>query len=439
MENSVIEIYAKELQKFLENGSGPETIDIKQFSLLGLSVEDLSLAHLSALPLILELKKSKTPAELIKKSKIFLEVLIQNQEMKEEASLIGRFSKLCGLLTSTMASQELLDLIMQQALTEVKGETGSLMLLDEKKDSLSIKSAVGLSDEIIKATRIKIGEGIAGSVAKTGEPILFNEASRRKEIKRKEIKSAICLPLSVKEEIVGVLAVNRIKNTVSFNNKDLFVLSFLAKLAAATIINGNLQNEIKKGYLGTVKTLIAAVEAKDHYTRGHSEAVARYATAISREFGFGEEEAERLYIAGLLHDIGKIGIKEDILLKPGKLTREEYDVIKEHPMIGVKILGPAGFHPDVMKAVSSHHERPDGWGYPQGIKGNGIYLGAAIINVADTFDAMTSERPYRPALSIQEAVEELKRHSGTQFNKEVVEKFLMILTRKGVLKAIDRN
>jgi putative nucleotidyltransferase with HDIG domain len=429
MENSVIEVYAKELQKFLENGSGPETIDIKQFSLLGLSVEDLSLTHLSALPLILELKKSKTPAELIKKSRIFLEVLIQNQEMKEEASLIGRFSKLCGFLTSTMASQELLDLIMQQALTEVKGETGSLMLLDEKKGSLSIKSAVGLSDEIIKTTRIKIGEGIAGNVARTGEPILFNEAS-----KRKEIKSAICLPLSVKEEIVGVLAVNRIKNTVSFSNKDLFILSFLAKLAAATIINGNLQNEIKKGYLGTVKTLIAAVEAKDHYTRGHSEAVARYATTISKEFGFGEEEAERLYIAGLLHDIGKIGIKEDILLKPGKLTREEYDVIKEHPMIGAKILGPAGFHPDVMKAVSSHHERPDGWGYPQGIKGNGIYLGAAIINVADVFDAMTSERPYRPALSIQEAVEELKRHAGTQFNKEVVEKFLIILTRKGVLK-----
>ncbi|MEK9150371.1 MAG: HD domain-containing phosphohydrolase [Candidatus Desantisbacteria bacterium] len=427
MENSVVEVYAKGLQKFLENGSGPEKIETKQFA--ELSVEDLSLTHLSALPLVLETGKIKNPSELIKKSRVFLEVLIRNQEIKEEASLIGRFSKLCGFLTSTMANQELLDLIMQQALSEVKGETGSLMLLDEKKEFLSIKSAVGLSDEIIKITRIKMGEGIAGNVARTGEPILFNEAS-----KRKEIKSAICLPLSVKEEIVGVLAVNRVKNTVPFNNKDLFILSFLSKLAAATIINGNLQNEIKKGYLGTVKTLIAAVEAKDHYTRGHSEAVARYTTAIAKEFGFGEEEAERLYIAGLLHDIGKIGIKEDILLKPGKLTREEYEVIKEHPMIGAKILGPAGFHPDVMRAVSFHHERPDGWGYPQGIKENGIYLGAAIINVADTFDAMTSERPYRPALSIQEAVEELKKHAGTQFNKGVVEKFLIILARKGVVK-----
>ena len=428
MENSVVEIYAKVLQKFLENGRGSESIDTKQF--LGLSVEDLSLTHLSALPLVLSMGKIENPSELIKKSKAFLALLIQNQEMKEEASLIGRFSKLCGFLTSTMASQELLDLIMQQALSEVRGETGSLMLLDEKKESLSIKSAVGLSDEIIKTTRIKVGEGIAGNVARTGEPILFNKEG----LKRKEIKSAICLPLSVKEEIVGVLAVNRIKNAVSFNNKDLFILSFLAKLAAAAIINGHLQNEVKKGYLGTVKTLIAAVEAKDHYTRGHSEAVARYATAIAKEFSFGEEEAERLYIAGLLHDIGKIGIKEDILLKPGKLTREEYEVIKEHPMIGAKILGPAGFHPDVMKAVSFHHERPDGWGYPQGIKENGIYLGAAIINVADTFDAMTSERPYRPALSIEEAVEELKKHAGTQFNKEVVEKFLIILTNKGVIK-----
>lgn len=419
----MIDNYTQSLLKFLLNGKKSKD---RIGNLLNFSIKELSGAHLLALSFIIKDNKTNKAEEIIIKSKGFLDKLISVKERSN--STIKRLSGVSGFLSSFLKSDELLDAIMQEALNELKGETGSLMLFDKNKKELSIKAAVGLSEDIIKTTKTKLGEKIAGRVAETGKPLLFNKKGGR------GIKSALCVPLSIKNEIVGILSINRLKNPAPFTKYDLSVLSFLANIAAAAIIHTNLTDEIKSGYFATVKTLIAAIEAKDHYTRGHSEAVARYTTAIAKELHLSEEEIERLYIAGLLHDIGKIGIKEDILLKPGRLTNEEFDAIKEHPLIGMKILEPASFHKDVMTAISYHHERPDGRGYPYGCKNENIYIGAAIINVADAFDAMTSERPYRSALSIEEAVEELKKNAGIQFNKEVVDKFIIILKRKGVIK-----
>lgn len=416
--------YKESLLQFLSNGKKSKG---KIGPFLHLSIEELSSLHFSALSSIIKENKTYDPSEVIERSGGFLKRLIAAKE--KDTGIIKRLSGVSGFLSSSLKSDELLNAIMEKALTELKGETGSLMLLDKNKKELSIKASVGLSEDIIKTTKTKLGEKIAGKVAQTGKPLLFN-----KKGKEREIKSALCVPLSINDEIIGVLSINRLKNIAPFTKYDLSVLSFLANLAAAAIVHANLTAEIKAGYLATVKTLIAAMEAKDHYTRGHSEAVARYATAIAKEFHLDEEEVERIYIAGLLHDIGKIGIKEEILLKPGRLTNEEFEAIKEHPLIGTKILEPASFHKDVITSVSHHHERPDGKGYPYGYKDENIYIGAAIINVADAFDAMTSERPYRSALSIEEAAEELKKNSGTQFNKEVVDKFLIILKKKGVIK-----
>lgn len=416
--------YKQTLLKFLLNGKkNRERIS----NLLNFSIEELSSAHLLALSYIIKGEKIDDPPSLIEKSEPFLKRLIATKEANTK--IIKRLSGVLCFLSSSLKSDELLKAIMEEALAELKGETGSLMLLDKNKKELSIKASVGLSEDIIKTTKTKLGEKIAGRVAETGKPILFNKKS-----KERDVKSALCVPLSINNVTIGVLSINRLKNETPFNKYDLAVLSFLANIAAAAIVHTNLTTEIKTAYLATVKTLIAAVEAKDHYTRGHSEAVARYATAIAKEFNFSEEEVERIYIAGLLHDIGKIGIKEDILLKPGRLTNEEFEAIKEHPLIGIKILEPAAFHNDVISSVSYHHERPDGKGYPYGYKEENISLGAAIINVADAFDAMTSERPYRSALSISEAVEELKKNRGTQFNAMVIDKFIVILKRKGAIK-----
>ncbi len=420
----LVKDYTQSLLNFLENGKRSKE-RIRNF--LDYPLEKLSKAHFFALSSIISENRDENNAEIIKKSWTFFNRIVKYKF--NEMDFVNRLSSVLGFLSANLKSDELITLILQSALKELKGDTGSLMLLDKDRRELTIKAGVGLSPDIIKTTKTRLGERIAGKVAQTGRPMLFR--GKRGD---RDIKSALCVPLSIKEELIGVLSINRIKDITPFTKKDLNILSFLANLAAAAIIHTNLRSEIKDAYLATVKTLIAAIEAKDHYTRGHSEAVARYATAIAKEFGLDDEEVERIYIAGLLHDIGKIGIKEEILLKPGRLTNEEFDAIKEHPLIGTKILEPAHFHKDVMTAVSYHHERPDGKGYPYGQKNGDIYIGASIINVCDAFDAMTSERPYRSALSIEETVEELRKNVGTQFNKDVVEKFIIILKRKGVIR-----
>ena len=179
--------------------------------------------------------------------------------------------------------------------------------------------------------------------------------------------------------------------------------------------------------LNTIKTLAVAIEAKDHYTRGHSDRVTRYAVDIAQEMHLSKKEVEVIQHAGILHDLGKLGIDDAILRKPGKLTDEEYDLIKKHPEIGEYMLGPLKFLKDEKPIVRHHHERYDGRGYPDGLKGEAIPLGARIMAVADTFDAMTSERPYRPIYPINSVVQEIQENSGTQFDPKVVEAFLRVL------------
>lgn len=179
--------------------------------------------------------------------------------------------------------------------------------------------------------------------------------------------------------------------------------------------------------LETIKSLALALEARDPYTLGHSEQVTAYSVAIAERMKLSREEIERIREAGLLHDIGKIGITDAILLKPDRLTAEEYDKIKEHPEIGKRILAPVRSLADKIPFIYYHHERYDGKGYPEGLKGEKIPLGARIIAVADTFQAMTSDRPYRKALSRQIAIDELNHNKGTQFDPKIVDEFLAIV------------
>lgn len=184
---------------------------------------------------------------------------------------------------------------------------------------------------------------------------------------------------------------------------------------------------LRKAYTSTIKSLIAAVEAKDPYTRGHSERVAGYAEKIARHLRFSESKIETLRFAALLHDIGKIGISKKILNKTEKLSSAEFAKIKEHPEVGASIIKKIGFLRDTLPAVSYHHEHFNGRGYAGGLSGDDIPMMARILAVADSFDAMTSVRPYRPALSTEEAVSELTRCKGTQFDERMVDTLLACL------------
>ncbi len=191
--------------------------------------------------------------------------------------------------------------------------------------------------------------------------------------------------------------------------------------------------ELRTAYVQTIRTLTEAVDAKDTYTRGHSERVGIYASKVAREMGHPKELIERVYIAGLLHDVGKIGIRDVVITKPDRLTPEEYEEIKRHPEIGARILEPVDFLRDVAPCVRHHHEWFDGSdrGYPDRLMGDRIPLPSRIILVADTAEAMTSDRPYRKALPLERVVSEISKFSGSQFDPTVVQAFLRILEREG--------
>ncbi len=231
------------------------------------------------------------------------------------------------------------------------------------------------------------------------------------------------------------------------------LLEIYAGQAASSINNAflhslvNVKNEelnrtyaqLKTRYMDTIEALRLAVDAKDVYTRGHSDRVAYFATLIGKEYGLSETELETLRIGGVFHDIGKIGTADDILLKTDKLDKADFEEIKRHPMKGALILSAVSMFSDVVPIVRHHHERIDGKGYPDNLKGDKIPLAARIISVADAFDAMTSDRQYRLRLSLEEAIDQLKTGAGTQFDKGVVETFLELIKQEDVIKNINQH
>ncbi len=196
------------------------------------------------------------------------------------------------------------------------------------------------------------------------------------------------------------------------------------KIEELTLDGARLFEDLQASYLGTVRALSAAIDAKDPYTRGHSGRVVKYCQMIAAGLGYSESETEVIKIAAYLHDIGKIGIDEQILLKPYKLNTHEYDLVKRHASISAKILTRVAFLQRMIPIVRHHHEHYDGRGYPHGLSGEDIPIGARIICVADSFDAMISDRPYRPALSTRQAFDELRRCSGSQFDPQIVDIFI---------------
>jgi putative nucleotidyltransferase with HDIG domain len=187
--------------------------------------------------------------------------------------------------------------------------------------------------------------------------------------------------------------------------------------------------ELQQHYVDTINAFIRAIDAKDHYTQDHSLNVARIAEALAKELGLGNKKIEHIRQACKLHDLGKIGIKDGILLKPGKLSEEEWEEIKKHPVLGAEIIRPLTFLSEVALLIRQDHERWDGKGYPDGIKGEEIDIGARIIAVADAYDAMVSGRVYKKAMDKHKAIEEIRKNAGTQFDPQVVEVLVKCLAK----------
>jgi putative nucleotidyltransferase with HDIG domain len=231
-------------------------------------------------------------------------------------------------------------------------------------------------------------------VAEGDHPCLMPDAAENSCMDM-TVQSFMVVPLKIRENVFGVASAFIFEKGRRFNEKDIYYMNFITRKAAGAIENIALYENIYENLFATLFAFVTALEVRDFYTRRHSTRVARYARRIAKEMGCTEEELDVINVAGMLHDIGKIGIRDDILLKPGRLTDDEFEKIKEHPGIGADIISRLGLWDREVDIIRHHHERFDGRGYPDGLSGEAIPRLARIMAVADCFDAMASDRPYR--------------------------------------------
>jgi len=365
----------------------------------------------------------------------FLEVELVRLRMEEMGALleVGR------VVSSTLDLRELLTKIMSTATKVMRCETSTVYLVDEQTNELYFHIVSGDPNVGAKLQEIRLpmGTGLAGWCAQNNKPVIVPDTEKDprffKGADKKSgfvTRSMICVPMRLKDRVVGVLQVLNRTGDIPFNDHDLETLENVANQAVSAIENARLYENIQKVYLSTIEVLATAIDAKDPYTQGHSRRVTQYSVAIAEELNLSPKEVESIRYAGLLHDVGKIGIKDSIIRKPGRLTDEEYAIIKKHPAIGAKILRPVDFLADKIPGVLHHHEYYDGRGYPEHLTGENIPLAGRIICVADAFDAMTTNRPYRKGLTVKTAVGELQKFSGKQFDPVCVEAFIRAFDRK---------
>ena len=237
-------------------------------------------------------------------------------------------------------------------------------------------------------------------------------------------------PLISKGGVLGCVCLVRELDKMGFNDDDMQLLTVFASQTAAIIENAQLYGRVLEMNREVIRSLAKAVEAKDSYTKGHSDQVAYYSVKLGRSLGLTSEELDELHWSGIVHDVGKIGIPDDILNKPGKLTDEEFEIMKRHPVIGREILSQIESLKDIMPIIYHHHERIDGRGYPEHIKGDSIPFLSKVISVVDAYDAMTSDRAYRRAMDPKKAVSILESGSGTQWEPDLVDTWIHILERE---------
>lgn len=341
-------------------------------------------------------------------------------------------------INSSLDTEQVLTGIIALAERVIEAEAGSLLLVNRETGRLEFRVAHGGGGEAVKRFSLGLDEGIAGWVARNRHGLIVADAQKDRRLRRDigertgfVTRSILCVPMVSRGRLIGVIELLNKAGRADgrFNQDDLELLEGLAAQAAVALENAGLYRRIQGLYMSTIQSLAEALDAKDPYTRGHSERVAALADALAKDLGCGDKARLDIRYAALLHDIGKIGVSEAILNKPGSLTQDELTAVRRHAEIGAAILGPVDFLSEVRELVRHHHGWFDGHGQPGGLKGESIPLGARIIAVADAYDAMTSDRVYRRALTADECRERLLRGTGTQWDPRIVKRLLDLLDR----------
>lgn len=334
--------------------------------------------------------------------------------------------ELSALINSTLEISEVKRRAIEAAMKLLDAEAASLLLIDPESGDLFFEVALGDKGTTLKEVRLKKGQGIAGWVAEKGEPLIIpdcrsdarfsNLADERSHF---STRNMICVPVRSRDRMLGVLqAINKKKGVFDEPDKDAALA--LGNQVAIAIENAHLYEELRETFFDTAEALAETIEKRDPYTGGHTRRVMNYSYTIGKAMGLSKKELDDLRLASILHDIGKIGVRDDILMKEARLTAEENKKMTKHSTYGAEILAHIRQLKDIIPGVRGHHERIDGKGYPDNLRSSDIPLIARIIAVADTFDAMTSDRPYRKAHSPDAALRELTKCSGKQFDAEIV-------------------
>ncbi|MCD6087891.1 MAG: HD domain-containing protein [Candidatus Hydrothermae bacterium] len=363
--------------------------------------------------------------------------ITERKRAEEELKTLYRL----GLdISSSVNLEELLDKVSTYIYPLFGTNTFYIAVYNEKRNTLvfEIDYEDGVKQQKLEVS-LREADGLTGWIFKNKTPVLigdWDQEWRRYPIVplflNKKTKSYLGVPIIYQDKVIGVIAVqsDRVR---TFDEKSLKLLTTMAAQLSVAIKNVKLiedlkmaLREVEKSYEITLEALVSALDFREHETQFHSKRVASYAVRLARELGVKDEELKYIYWGGLLHDIGKIGVSDSILLKPGSLTDEEWEEMKRHPEIGYRIIENIDFLGPAKDIVLYHHERWDGKGYPLGLSGENIPFYARIFSVIDALDAITTDRPYRKAQSFTKALQEIRRCSGTQFDPEVVKAFLRI-------------
>ena len=357
----------------------------------------------------------------------------KNLHLGHAVERLSTINKIGLAINSTMNIDRLFNLIVRTTMTTLNANLGYIILYDAENNRLNITNLVGSGKQRAPKIAIPMKESSVSTwVIRNRQPLLIEDINDTPQFDRisepgYECRSLICVPLLVKDEIIGTISAVNKSDDSRFNSDEMEMLSTIAAQAAISIKNATLYDEQQQSYLNTIQALVSAIEASDSYTRGHSERVTRYSMEIGRRLNLSADRMQILERAAILHDIGKIGVDLGLLHKEGKLIPQDIRELQQHSSIGVHILEPIEFLHDVRVCIGQHHERFDGMGYPNRIRKEEQMLEARILAIADAFDAMTSDRPYRKALSLDAAIAELQDNAGSQFDPEMVNVFSRVI------------
>ncbi len=377
------------------------------------------------------------------------DLVVRNKELRFQVFSLETLMGLTHQLNSSLDLEGLLGTMILSVVGQLRVNSACLFLTDAREDPkrLDAWTFKGVKEDLVRSIGFLYEDDFIRAIrpveGEEGRPVRLHDLSEDPSLEKSvgplyAAGFTLVCPVMMKQKLTAILAVGEKVSGQDFQSTDLEMVKALSESAGIAIENARLFKDLQETYLATVRVLVSTIEAKDPYTHGHTERVAQYAVGIAKAMEFTQDEIQTIQLGAFLHDIGKLHTSDSILHKPGALTEEEWRLVKAHPVRGAQMLQGVKFLEKATDLVRHHHERVDGKGYPDGLRGDEITIGAKIVNVADAFDAMTTERPYRQGLSMEQAIAQLEEKAGTQFAKEVVEVMVQSL-RDGTVHVIKNE